>query len=175
MPVNFKVEYRGFESLKKALMDYPQIAVPATERFLRDSGNILLRRSQSLPTAALPQKSGALRKSFSVYVDGSTMLFYTQIPYARYVHEGTRPHDIFPKGKKALAFNWTKRGYTTAASGRKYYKTQNFGNVVFRSVHHPGTKAVPFMETILSVSSPEIIKRCEKSLEEINQEIARRV
>lgn len=47
--------------------------------------------------------------------------------YAAAVHQGSRPHVIRPRTKKALAFVW--RGQP----------------VVFRSVNHPGTKARPFL------------------------------
>lgn len=45
-------------------------------------------------------------------------------PQASWTDQGTRPHIIRPRTKKALAFNWPKAG----------------GKVVFRAVHHPGNK-----------------------------------
>ena len=54
-------------------------------------------------------------------------------PYARYVHDGTRPHPIVPKNKKVLA--WIPRG-----SGSAIYA---------RSVNHPGTKAQPWLRESL--------------------------
>ena len=49
------------------------------------------------------------------------------VPYARYLEEGTRPHIIEPKTKKALAFQM----------GGEY--------LAFRRVHHPGNRAFRFL------------------------------
>jgi len=48
-------------------------------------------------------------------------------PYARYVHDGTRPHVIRARRAKALHFYWQGR------------------EVFVKSVNHPGTKPNPFM------------------------------
>lgn len=71
---------------------------------------------------------------------------------------GTRPHEISPRTKKALAFasqgitterfgvgailNFTLSGRLSAKSMKKY---GNAAYVVVKSVHHPGTKPDPFM------------------------------
>lgn len=52
----------------------------------------------------------------------------TDVNYARMVSEGTRPHDIRPKSARALAFR---------TSG---------GMVFAKVVHHPGTRANPYVE-----------------------------
>jgi len=49
--------------------------------------------------------------------------------YARYVHEGTRPHIIRARRAPALRFYWPRVGRV----------------VFFKSVHHPGTKPNPFL------------------------------
>lgn len=75
-----------------------------------------------------------------------------------YLEFDTRPHDIRPRNKKALFFpsqkvtrerfgggaklNFTPGGRLTSGSVRK------FGNAAFvltKLVHHPGTKAQPFL------------------------------
>lgn len=59
--------------------------------------------------------------------------------YAPYIEEGTRPHDIFPRNKQALAFS--------VGRGKK-------GKVVVKSVHHPGTKAYrPFGRAVENEST----------------------
>jgi hypothetical protein len=61
-------------------------------------------------------------------VKGRVYLDESIAPYGKYVHEGTRPHDIFPKDKSYLRF-----------VGRN-------GEFVFRKkVHHPGTRADMFI------------------------------
>lgn len=49
--------------------------------------------------------------------------------YAHFVHDGTRPHVIRPKSKKALKFLWRGKGKV----------------VVLRQVNHPGTRARPWL------------------------------
>lgn len=80
-----------------------------------------------------PVNTGRLRASIriesrrlltlrSVYTIGS------DVSYAGYVHDGTRPHTIRPKRAQALRF---------VIGGR----------VVFaKVVHHPGTRARPFLD-----------------------------
>lgn len=55
----------------------------------------------------------------------------TNVDYAEMVHDGTRPHEIRPRTKQALKFTIG-------------------GQVVFaRVVHHPGTRARPFLDRAL--------------------------
>lgn len=55
----------------------------------------------------------------------------SDVEYAAYVNDGTRPHKITAKNAKALRFRW--KGQT----------------VIVRSVQHPGTKAKPFLDRAL--------------------------
>ncbi len=55
----------------------------------------------------------------------------TNVDYAEFVHDGTPPHDIRPRTKRALKFTIG-------------------GQVVFaKVVHHPGTRARPFLDRAL--------------------------
>jgi hypothetical protein len=55
----------------------------------------------------------------------------TNVDYAVMVHDGTRPHIIRPRSKQALKFTIG-------------------GQVVFaKVVHHPGTRAKPFLDRAL--------------------------
>jgi hypothetical protein len=56
-----------------------------------------------------------------------TVLVGTDVPYAIFVHQGTRPHIIRPRTKKVLVF---------------YIGSQK---IVARTVHHPGTKPNRFL------------------------------
>ena len=80
------------------------------------------------------------------------------VGYAAFVERGTRPHIIRPRTKKALAF--ASQGITTERFGPKAKlkftlagrlsagSVRRFGNaafVVVKSVHHPGTRAQPYL------------------------------
>lgn len=71
--------------------------------------------------------TGAMRKSLGVRLQGDKVIVGPDVPYAKYVEWDTRPHDIRPKTKKALAFK------------------VNGTTVIVKKVHHPGTKAQPFV------------------------------
>lgn len=79
-------------------------------------------------TNEAPRKTGKLKASVQKQTFGSRGLVFVSkaiAPHAFFVLEGTRPHKIVAKHKKAL-------------------KVPGFG--VFKSVQHPGTKANPFVD-----------------------------
>lgn len=89
----------------------------------------------------VPRKTGNLGRSIHVASVTPTEARVTaSAAYAAYVEEGTRPHEITPKARKALRFAAT-------AAGRRLSGTPRKGaDVVFaKRVHHPGTKAQPFL------------------------------
>lgn len=73
-------------------------------------------------------------KAAEVYIDNRAAY------YGPFVHEGTKPHDIFPRAKKAL--RWVPIGGN--------------GFVFAKRVHHRGTKADPFLYEALDHSRDEI-------------------
>jgi len=107
----------------------------------------------------VPHKTRNLAHTIHVAeVTETTARVVASANYAAAVEFGTRPHEITPNAKKALAFasqgitserfgpgailKFTKGGNLTAGSMRK------FGNAAFiivKKVHHPGTRAQPFM------------------------------
>ena len=65
--------------------------------------------------------------------------------YARFLEEGTRAHEITPNAKKAL--RWAASAGGRRLTGTPTKAAQAGGGVVFATkVHHPGTKAYPFMK-----------------------------
>lgn len=73
-----------------------------------------------------PVKRGTLRRSITSRVDSPTRgVVGTNLRYAVYVHEGTRPHVITPVTKRALF--WTGAAHPV------------------KRVQHPGTRANPFL------------------------------
>jgi hypothetical protein len=73
------------------------------------------------------------------------------VGYARVVEYGSKPHDIYPRRKKALFF--TTKGSSARLTGSVRSKYRNAtaeqrraGGVVFsKHVRHPGTKPNPFL------------------------------
>lgn len=65
-----------------------------------------------------------------------------------WIEKGTRPHEIKAKNVNALHFMWPVMG----------------GFVFFKSVHHPGTKAMQFMETTFGEFEPQIVSRLTEAV-----------
>ena len=75
-----------------------------------------------------PWRTGYLAQSLMKQVDQFSATVGPMASYAVFVEEGTRPHEIRPIRARALCFE--------SAGG---------GLVFSQLVHHPGTKANPFM------------------------------
>lgn len=100
---------------------------------LRRTHSSLTRKIETQAKVNVPVKTGHLGRSIRqdpqtwpepLHVSGGVT---AHAHYAAPVHQGSRPHVIRPRTKKALSFTW--RGQP----------------VIFRSVNHPGTRARPFL------------------------------
>lgn len=88
-------------------------------------------------------RTGQLERSIDVKFNENSGIVYIDsqsAPHGPFVHEGTAPHDIFPKNKKAL--RWAPQG------GGAF----QFAMVV----HHKGTKADPFLFNALKNKKDDI-------------------
>jgi phage gpG-like protein len=83
----------------------------------------LAARAAAGKSGKILQASGHLARSITPFHSRFVAGVGTNVPYAAAMNNGSKPHVIKPKNKKALAF------------GGKFYKR----------VNHPGTKARPFM------------------------------
>lgn len=103
----------------------------------RSEGEIAARQVVARAKVLAPVDTGRLRASIRVERRSTFGLRQrwtvgSDVEYAPMVNDGTRPHIIRPKRAKALRF---KVG----------------GKVVFaRIVHHPGTRARPFLDRALA-------------------------
>lgn len=92
----------------------------------------------------VPRKTGNLGRSIHVAsTTATTSIVAASAQYAPYVEYGTRPHIITPKAKKALA-------WASGAAGGQFRRLSGAARVgapmIFaRIVHHPGTRAQPFL------------------------------
>lgn len=105
----------------------------ASMRELENTGRRVVNRAKIL----CPVDTGRLRASIKGRASRTWTLRpqYTvssNVDYAPMVHDGTRPHIIRPRTKQVLKFNVG-------------------GQVVFaKVVHHPGTRARPFLDRALA-------------------------
>lgn len=100
--------------------------------------------------------SGQLERSVQEDVDGSGLsgkvwLEESVASYGKFVHDGTKPHKIFPKNKKLLYFVSKKHGHLIGKSG----------------IYHPGIKKDPFLFEAFSRQKPYFIARINAAVKRI--------
>jgi len=93
-----------------------------------------VRQVSNLAKVRTPVDTGRLRASIRYTISSSgnpSATVFTNVQYAPYVHDGTRPHVIRPRRGQALRFR---------VGGR---------TVFARVVNHPGTRGRPFLTSAL--------------------------
>ena len=113
------------------------------QKVLANSGfNIEARAKRNISNNG-SVKTGHLRRGITTDVGNMEVIVHTSnIKYARGVEEGTRPHTIRAKNKKALYWKGAKHPV--------------------KSVRHPGSKAKPFLIPAFEKEKEVIIKDLEK-------------
>ena len=146
----FSVSIPNLPQLKQALASYPSIAGPIVQSAIVASQAILAKFTTS---ATVPVRTGYLLQNWGFDIGTLQARWYPKAQYAPYVEFGTAPHIIKPVNARVLA---------NAKTG------EIFGTLV----HHPGTKANPFMERIVSSAQPDIDTLFVQALTKINVQIA---
>lgn len=106
------------------------------QQFMSRLGLSAIREQKIL----VPRKTGNLGRSIGLgSITPTSVVTRAGATYAVFVELGTKAHDIVPRVKKALRF-------APKGTGRLSGAPRAGGPVVFaKRVHHPGTKAHPFM------------------------------
>lgn len=105
--------------------------------------NQLSRRVAETARAEAPARTGFLRNSIRpapATIVGNKIVggVEAHAEYGIFVHQGTKPHMIYPRKAKALRFT---------IGGRTVYA---------KSVRHPGTRPQPFLLTALNKEAPRL-------------------
>jgi len=110
------------------------------------------RESQLMKAVRIKPDEPSMEKH--VYLDGNV------VPYAVFIHEGIKPHDIFPKRRKAL--RWV--------DGNKF--------LFAKRVRFPGWAADPFLYDALESNEETIMnifdRYTERALREVEDAITSR-
>jgi HK97 gp10 family phage protein len=86
-----------------------------------------------------PWKTGKLARSIVTKIEEGEAKLQILVPYAKFVVEGTRPHEIRPVSANVLVFK------------------SKSGDLVFtRLVRHPGTKPNPFLQRAVDKAREQI-------------------
>jgi hypothetical protein len=92
-------------------------------------------------------KKGIGFRTFARGEDRFLMIGHMPQPLGTYITEGTKPHWIQAKNRRALSFFWPKIGMRVIVPKRGGFKTHVRNDVFWigkGGVNHPGTKANPF-------------------------------
>jgi hypothetical protein len=148
--MQFQVLIPNLQQLQAALASCPAISAPIIQNAIVAAQAILAKFTTA---ATVPVKTGYLVQNWGFDIGNFQARWYPKASYAPYVEFGTRPHIIRPVNALALANRETG---------------QFFGTLV----HHPGTKANPFMERIVASAQPDITILFGQALEKITGAIA---
>lgn len=124
--------------------DLRRVMRGASLRELENTGRRVVNRAKIL----CPVDTGRLRASIKGKANRTWTLrpqftVSTNVDYAEMVHDGTRPHIIRPK--RAHTLRRSARGVVKPA-----LRFEINGRIVYaRVVHHPGTRARPFLDRAL--------------------------
>lgn len=113
--------------------------VPVDTGRLRDSIRVTTRSRRGTVYASVKAGSKDTKKKVSEKRGGGISVSYENAWYAHFVEYGTAPHFIGTKFAKGLVLRSNKRA--TSGFAKRW---MNVG-VVVEGVHHPGSKAKPFM------------------------------
>ena len=113
------------------------------QKVLKKSGFNIEAKAKLNVTNNGSVKTGHLRRGITTDIGNMEVTVHTSnIKYARGVEEGTRPHTIRAKNKKALYWKGAKHPV--------------------KSVRHPGSRAKPFLIPAFEKEKEVIIKDLEK-------------
>lgn len=146
----FSVLIPNLPALQDALASYPSVSAPIIQKAIVAAQAILAKFTTA---ATVPVRTGYLVQNWAFEIGNLQARWYPRASYAPYVEFGTGPHEIKPVNRRVLANVET-------------------GHVFGPVVHHPGTKANPFMERIVAAAQPDIETLFVEALEQVNAAIA---
>lgn len=153
--IEYKVKIEGLDKLVDGLNKSPETVISELNKAVTRS--VALLQNQTIKEAPVNKQGmgGNLRQSvksrMTSRISGAVDV---NAKYAIFVEEGTAPHDIRPKNKKGLA---------NIRTG------QFFGKLV----HHPGTKANPFLQRAMDIVTPRIKDLFQQAIDNALKKISK--
>ena len=145
-----EIDLSAIESLGAVLEDYGEDLGKELKTAMVDTVTTMEKYAKH----RCPVDTGKLRASIAGEIKGfEEGSVGTNTEYAMAVEYGSRPHDIKPNEKKALAFE--KGGE----------------NIVVKRVKHPGTKAQPFLEPAFMVGGRVARKNFDQAVSETHKKV----
>lgn len=170
---NFEVTIPNLPKLERMFRDFPEIAGPTLQKAL--TGTQFVFQKNTLKNDPVPWRTGNLLTSFRFRSTRDEARWYPTANYAHFVEFGTRPHTIRPRNARVLSWEGGgQRGYVTAASGRRYYKSSPGTRSFAMVVNHPGSKPKPYMKKIVEKSTQGVTNLFQEAGDIIVREMASR-
>lgn len=145
----FRVEIKGLKQLGENVKKAPVLVFDSLTRAINTAALIITTEVKNVT----PVKTGRLKTSIRPSFGVLSAVIEPHVGYAIYVHDGTKPHIIRPRTKKAL-----------------YWKGALHP---VKLVHHPGTKANPFMQIGLDNSREKVNAAFQKEIDKTLDIIAK--
>ena len=143
--INITVE--GIDKLKDVFKKAPEKAERAIRRAIQKSTMLIWGKAKENIDKMTESHTGFLKTRWEVKMTTFKSTLRPLVFYAPYVHEGTKAHIILPVIKKALFWKGARHPV--------------------KVVHHPGTKARPFLLRAVEDSVDKIKKFFKEELEAI--------
>lgn len=126
---NFSIRIEGLDELTNALGKVDTTIKKEMYKGMVASTTLVQNEARAVRPGRFKNQTGNLRRSI---LKGKVRWDYGEVgtneKYAAPVEFGTRPHTIYPKNRRFLAF-----------------KSKSGGMIFARKVNHPGSKPYPFM------------------------------
>jgi len=148
MSATISITIKNYAEIEQLFTRMPERMIKALDTAVERC--ILKIQSDAMKEAPVNKQSGGgnLRQSIKAMMTGpASGKVEVGASYGIYVHEGTAPHIIRIVNKRVLANRRTN---------------QVFGTIV----HHPGTKANPFLQRAVDKNSDFIDKQFENAVDE---------
>lgn len=142
--IQWHIDLRGLLEAERRYADAERIYREEMARSEPEVSRILVTETERAAPRGKSERIGKrLHESFVGIIEpipnGSRITVESRdVPHVRWVVEGTRPHDILPRFKKALRFT---------AVGRVFIR---------KKVRHPGTKPNPFFDVAREKARPKV-------------------
>ena len=135
---------QGYESLRRRIA---AISGPALGHDIMQTLALAAVREAKLLEAP-HRKTGNLGRTIHAgEITDSSARVKASANYAAYLEFGTKAHEITPNAKKALRWAASSGGRRLTGTPTKAAQAGGAGGVVFATkVHHPGSKAYPYMK-----------------------------
>lgn len=132
-------EVVGYQQLQARLH---ALGSQGSSSFMRQLGLAAVREQKLL----VPRRTSTLGRSIVLgSVTNTSAVTVATAPYAAFVEFGTGPHEITPKAKLALRWAASSSMGFRLTGRPSSAKGNTVGWVFAKRVHHPGTKAHPYM------------------------------